>query len=1215
MRDFRSYLIILVLVLLATASLDVTSTPTVSVDSPQDGDVFTTKTVTFSGKAGGSDAKWFQGSKTAFDAGTKESVVVTPSGTVQMAVGVADDFDDNKLNTTMWTKQAANGLTFAEEGGVLNITGTASASTSNYGAYTIAGSNQEVNFFVSARLKSFSGSGVGYRTHILLIEDLSNYVQIGQIYDEDDYGKRVLQWGYVTGGTDHTTSLEDATGGEHVYNITYSGGTAKVYQDGVEKAKVTIALSDMTVWVVALAKEADDKVAAQWDNVSCGRATPGTFTSSIYDTRTTPPVLRYVDWNNTTTSNTDISMEVRSSDSSDMGSATAWAAVSKGQSSGFPNVKRYLQWRASLETTDGIATPELLNVTIQYYKPTSVVELSTDGMATWVRAQGKTQWSKTLDLPEDTTKVWIRVTDAAGDKNLTNVTVTVDTTPPTGSMVIDDGAAFTGQQAVALRLQASDRYGVTEMMVSDQPDFTGAFWTNFTDAVDWTLGAGDGTKTVYAVFKDAHGLVSGPVNDSIVLDTEAPVGSVIIDDGAAFANATDVTLQLAATDLTGTTEMCLSENPTFDGAEWVAYSGTAGFALQPGDGKKTVYTRFRDALGHISQTANDTIVLDTQYPSLVLVLNEGAEFTNSLELRLDMTVQDASPITYMQVGEGIEPAWGLIEAFSKTRFLTISSGDGVRCVWVRVWDAAGNVCPPHLDGITLDTVAPVVTVRIDGGANYTNDRRVEVEVNVTDANFPHVELQVGEDPELTGIEFAEYMPVYYIMLSQKDGLKTVYARAQDEAGNLGSVSSDTITLDTTPPVMSIIINGGAALTNNPKVTVQFIVEEASGIEYTELDEDAYFTSAQVVPITSSLEWTLSSPDGPKAIYVRAMDVAGNMGVAASATITLDTTAPVVTMTIDGGANLTNRTGVTVELQVVDSHPGEHVELSEDPSFSTVVQCEAGTPFGHALTSGDGTKVLYARATDLAGNVGAVVTASIILDTTAPSLGILVDGGSALTADREVTLTLDAADLSGIVEMVVGEGAAIEGASAAPFAPTATVTLMGADGTKVLAARVRDGAGNWCGIVTASITLDTTAPSTTLSAVHNDSTALDFLVTWAGVDDTSGVRAYDVQYRIGDGPWVNWQSGTVTTQGMLTGKAGEVYYLRARAVDVAGNTEQYSDDPKDLVRVTIEEPSNGDGASGMGTTMLIIIIIILIVIAAVIAVGYIVYRERGTKEGK
>ena len=104
---------------------------------------------------------------------------------------------------------------------------------------------------------------------------------------------------------------------------------------------------------------------------------------------------------------------------------------------------------------------------------------------------------------------------------------------------------------------------------------------------------------------------------------------------------------------------------------------------------------------------------------------------------------------------------------------------------VRVWDAAGNVCPPHLDGITLDTVAPVVTVRIDGGANYTNDHRVEVEVNVTDANFPHVELQVGEDPELTGIEFAEYMPVYYIMLSQKDGLKTVYARAKDDAGNLG----------------------------------------------------------------------------------------------------------------------------------------------------------------------------------------------------------------------------------------------------------------------------------------------------------------------------------------------------------------------------------------------------------------------------------------------
>ena len=1208
-----TFLIILLPVLLSLAGIDVTSKPSVTIDSPQDGDVFTAKTVTFSGNATGSDGRWFQGSQTAFNAGTKESVVVTSSGTVQLSKGVSDDFDDNSLNTTLWTKEVANGLTFTEDGGVLNISGTASGSPWDYTAYTIARSNLEVDFFVSARLLSFSGSGAGYRTHILLCEDLSNYVQIGQRYDEDVYGKRVLEWGYVTGGTDTTTSLGDALSGEHTYNITYSGGTAKVFQDGVEKAKATIALSDMTVWVVSLVKDDGDKVAARWDNVSCGRASPGTFTSSVHDTRSTPPVLRHVDWNNTTVTNTAVSLDVRSSDSSDMGSPTAWTAVSKGQSSGLPQTKRYMQWRASLSTTDGIATPELLNVTLRYNKPISKVELSTDDMATWVRATGKSAWYKALDLPEDTTRVWVKVTDAAGDTALSHVTVTVDTTPPTGSVIVNDDAPFTGEQAVTLLLQASDRYGVAEMMLSDQVDFTGALWTNFTSTMDWTLPAGDGIKAVYAIFKDEHGLISSIMNDTIVLDTESPVGSVLIDDDAVYTNVTDVTLALSATDLTGTTEMCLSESPSFDGAEWVAYADTTGFALQPGDGTRTVYARFRDALGHVSQTVNDTIVLDTSYPLVSLVLNGGAEFTNSLELRLDITAEDASPPTYMQVGEGAEPAWGLIEAFSRTRFLTISSGDGQRSVAVRVWDSAGNTCPPVRDGITLDTVAPVVSVRVDNGADFTADRRVEVEVDVTDANFPHVELQVGEDPELKGILFAVYQPATSIVLSHTDGLKTVYARARDEAGNLGAMVSDSIMLDTTPPVMHITVNGGADLTNDPRVTVQLSVDEASGIEFIQLDEDAYYTNTQSVPFAASMEWTLSSPDGPKALYVRAMDVAGNMGVAVSATIVLDTTAPVVTITIDGGAALTNRTTVTVELLVVDAYPGGQVELSDDPSFATAVQCDAGVPTTHVLAPGDGTKALYARATDLAGNAGAVATASIALDTTPPALAIEVDGGSAFTADKEVTVALNASDPSGVPQMAVGEEIVVQGIVAVPFASTATVTLTGADGTKVLAARVRDGAGNWCGIVTASITLDTTAPSTTLSAVHNDSTALDFLVTWAGVDNTSGVRAYDVQYRIGDGPWVDWQSGTVTTQGMLAGKAGDVYYLRARAVDVAGNTEQYSDDPKDLVRVTIEGPSEGDGASGKSMTL--IIILILIVIAVVLAVGYFISRGRGTKRGK
>ena len=49
----------------------------------------------------------------------------------------------------------------------------------------------------------------------------------------------------------------------------------------------------------------------------------------------------------------------------------------------------------------------------------------------------------------------------------------------------------------------------------------------------WTLTTGDGTKTVYAQYSDVAGNVSSTVNDSIGLDTLAPVTSQSVNAPAA----------------------------------------------------------------------------------------------------------------------------------------------------------------------------------------------------------------------------------------------------------------------------------------------------------------------------------------------------------------------------------------------------------------------------------------------------------------------------------------------------------------------------------------------------------------------------------------------------------------------------------------------------------------------------------------------------------
>ena len=84
-------------------------------------------------------------------------------------------------------------------------------------------------------------------------------------------------------------------------------------------------------------------------------------------------------------------------------------------------------------------------------------------------------------------------------------TGSADVTPPTGSIVINGGSSTTPSRTVTLTLSASDSGGsVAGMRFSND----GTSWSNvvaYATTYQWTLTAGDGTKTVYANFRDAVG--------------------------------------------------------------------------------------------------------------------------------------------------------------------------------------------------------------------------------------------------------------------------------------------------------------------------------------------------------------------------------------------------------------------------------------------------------------------------------------------------------------------------------------------------------------------------------------------------------------------------------------------------------------------------------------------------------------------------------------
>lgn len=134
--------------------------------------------------------------------------------------------------------------------------------------------------------------------------------------------------------------------------------------------------------------------------------------------------------------------------------------------------------------------------------------------------------------------------------------------------------------------------------------------------------------------------------------------------------------------------------------------------------------------------------------------------------------------------------------------------------------------------------------------------------------------------------------------------------------------------------------------------------------------------------------------------------------------------------------------------------------------------------------------------------------------------------------------------------------------------TAT-TATSADFTGVNAAlyefraRAVDWAGNiqpWPNNPQANTRVDTVAPNAVVNALPQITFGDTFTVTWTGLDPQpgSGIARYDVQFQMNFGVWQTFMSDTTATSGQVVqATPGATYGFRARARDVVGNLQAWS----------------------------------------------------------
>lgn len=181
-----------------------------------------------------------------------------------------------------------------------------------------------------------------------------------------------------------------------------------------------------------------------------------------------------------------------------------------------------------------------------------------------------------------------------------------------------------------------------------------------------------------------------------------------------------------------------------------------------------------------------------------------------------------------------------------------------------------------------------------------------------------------------------------VITNLTQGIYTFFVKAVDNAGNSGSETSGSVTVNTTAPTGSISINSGATNTNSLSVTLTLSAtddtDSASQLQMI-VSNDSGFGGASYESYATSKTWTLvSGSDGTRTVYVRYKDTTDNVSSTYSANIVLDVTVPAgINLDSPGDQNYTNSDRPTFRWQATtDATSGlsKYVLVVSNPSIES-----------------------------------------------------------------------------------------------------------------------------------------------------------------------------------------------------------------------------------------------------------------------------------------
>ena len=483
----------------------------------------------------------------------------------------------------------------------------------------------------------------------------------------------------------------------------------------------------------------------------------------------------------------------------------------------------------------------------------------------------------------------------------------------------------------------------------------------------------EGTNTIEYYSVDRANNKEDTKTLNVKIDMTPPTGHLTINNDDEYSNSEKVMLYVVADDGEGSgLNQTRFRNEGEDWVDsWIDYTTEPiNWTLETGDGNKRVYAQFKDNAGNISPETSDFIILDTEPPTTTASLSgtegEANWYTSNVIVTLNATdvSSEVDYISYRVNGA----SWN-----NYSTPITIGTEDTNIVEYYSV-DKANNHEITEMEEIKIDKTRPTGGITINSGDIYTTSTSVTLSLTYADTVSEVDKIRYGNDAILDSQPWEEPAATKEWTLRPGEGTKTVYYQIKDIAGNISPLESDSITLDTDPPLAAIEINEGDEYTNSTSVILYLQYSDNLGVTQVRYRNYGSAYTEWEQP-TDTKNWTLSSGDGNKTVYTQFKDKAG-LTSEITDTIVLDTTPPTGSIKINNGDSDTKSIIVIVTPTADDANGVTQMRLKNEGEDWN--DWEEVTAKNWTLTSGLGTKTVFAQFKDSAGSTSTIYSATINL---------------------------------------------------------------------------------------------------------------------------------------------------------------------------------------------------------------------------------------------